>query len=240
MLFLNTYVTVFFQLVGHVIKGGGIAITGQEQHVHGGGFDIIGKSGLQGEITLLQLYKAALTAGKAYINHKHHHVNDYTHDDDPNAQQSRKKRASVNQVVATKRVLVEKIPQHDQQTLNSNSFSIANAFVHPSPYGGPKEFNAENQLGTYLKQDFIHLIPTYEEEETYPESSRAQVPSTQAPATTQTEPAEWEVSKILQACSADCLEDAFKKANVMSWQATPKKLFAGALYPKVVGQCYNF
>lgn len=29
---------VSFQLVGHVIKGGGIAITGQEQRQPGGGF----------------------------------------------------------------------------------------------------------------------------------------------------------------------------------------------------------
>lgn len=186
------------------------------------------------------MYKAALTAGKAYINHKHHHVNDYTHDDDPNVQMSRKKRSAVNQVFATKRVLVERIPHQDQQTQNSNSFSIANAFVHPNPYGVQKDIHTENQLGTYIKPDFIHLIPTYEEQEIYPQSNRALVPSTQAPATTQTEPAEWEVSKILQACSGDCLEDAFKKANVMSWQATPKKLFGGAQYPKVAGQCYNF
>lgn len=214
-------------LVGHTIKSGGIAITGQEQHVHGGGFDILGKSGLQGEMTLLELYKAALTAGKAYINHKHHHVNDYTHDDDPNAQPSRKKRdiraddselfrqkRGVNSELASRRVGFEK---QDQNIIDS-------------------------QLSTYLKQDFIHLLPTHEGEQTLLPSNRAQQSSSQgsSPATTQTEPAEWEVSQILQACSAECFDDSFKRASVMSWQGTPKKLFSGAAYPKVVGSCYNF
>lgn len=77
----------FFQLVGKTIKGGGIAITGQTQSKYGGGFGLdssgTGKesTGFYGEITLVQLYKAALTAGKAYNTHKHHHAHKFTHED---------------------------------------------------------------------------------------------------------------------------------------------------------------
>lgn len=68
------------QLVGHVIPGGGIAITGQEQRQFGGGFlegkeSPKGSGGLLGEVTQLYLYKAALAAGKAHRDHKHHHGN---------------------------------------------------------------------------------------------------------------------------------------------------------------------
>jgi hypothetical protein len=68
------------QLVGHVIRGGGIAITGQEQKQYGGGFlegkgSPKGSGGFLGEVTQLYLYKAALAAGKAHRDHKHHHGN---------------------------------------------------------------------------------------------------------------------------------------------------------------------
>ncbi|KAJ9600094.1 hypothetical protein L9F63_009605 [Diploptera punctata] len=68
------------RLVGHVIPGGGIAITGQEQRQLGGGFlegphSPKGSGGFLGEITQLYLYKAALAAGKAHRDHKHHHGN---------------------------------------------------------------------------------------------------------------------------------------------------------------------
>jgi len=71
---------ILLQLVGHVIPGGGIAITGQEQKQYGGGFlegkgSPKGSGGLLGEVTQLYLYKAALAAGKAHRDHKHHHGN---------------------------------------------------------------------------------------------------------------------------------------------------------------------
>jgi hypothetical protein len=63
-----------------VIPGGGIAITGQEQRQYGGGFlegkgSPKGSGGFLGEVTQLYLYKAALAAGKAHRDHKHHHGN---------------------------------------------------------------------------------------------------------------------------------------------------------------------
>ncbi|XP_054011862.1 uncharacterized protein LOC128894245 [Hylaeus anthracinus] len=73
------------RLVGHIIKGGGIAITGQEQRQLGGGFlegdgAPQGSGGYLGEVTMLQLYSVALTAGKAHKDHKHHHAHHYEHD----------------------------------------------------------------------------------------------------------------------------------------------------------------
>ncbi|XP_015430576.1 PREDICTED: uncharacterized protein LOC107187085 [Dufourea novaeangliae] len=73
------------RLVGHVIKGGGIAITGQEQRQLGGGFlegagAPAGSGGYLGEVTMVQLYNVALTAGKAHKDHKHHHAHHYEHD----------------------------------------------------------------------------------------------------------------------------------------------------------------
>lgn len=40
-------------------------------------------SGLIGEITMLQLYHVALTAGKAHKDHKHHHAHRFKHDGTP-------------------------------------------------------------------------------------------------------------------------------------------------------------
>lgn len=63
-------------MVGKMIKGGGVAISGREYleqalAVHHPSYS--------GELTLVSLYKAALTAGKAYNNHKHHHVHNFHH-----------------------------------------------------------------------------------------------------------------------------------------------------------------
>ncbi|XP_066150636.1 uncharacterized protein b6 [Euwallacea fornicatus] len=72
------------RLVGHVIPSGGIAITGQIQNQLGGGFQEgydapKGSGGMLGEITMVQLYSVALTAGKAHKDHKHHHAHQYDH-----------------------------------------------------------------------------------------------------------------------------------------------------------------
>ncbi|KAL1514175.1 hypothetical protein ABEB36_003474 [Hypothenemus hampei] len=72
------------RLVGHVIPSGGIAITGQSQNQLGGGFEEgfeapKGSGGMLGEVTMLQLYSVALTAGKAHKDHKHHHAHQYDH-----------------------------------------------------------------------------------------------------------------------------------------------------------------
>ncbi|KAJ2954526.1 hypothetical protein O0L34_g2810 [Tuta absoluta] len=75
------------RLVGHVIKGGGTALSGQEQSL------LFKKDlhldpkkqqpGLIGEVTMLQLYHVALTAGKAHKDHKHHHAHHFKHDGTP-------------------------------------------------------------------------------------------------------------------------------------------------------------
>ncbi|XP_034938231.1 uncharacterized protein b6 [Chelonus insularis] len=78
------------RLVGHVIPGGGIAISGQEQTQLGGGFlegegAPPGSGGMLGELTMVQLYNVALTAGKAHRDHKHHHAHHYEHDTSNNS-----------------------------------------------------------------------------------------------------------------------------------------------------------
>ncbi|XP_060518529.1 uncharacterized protein LOC132697224 [Cylas formicarius] len=72
------------RLVGHVVPSGGISISGQEQRQPGGGFlegedAPKGSGGMLGEITMVQLYAVALTAGKAHKDHKHHHAHQYDH-----------------------------------------------------------------------------------------------------------------------------------------------------------------
>ncbi|CAB3259000.1 unnamed protein product [Arctia plantaginis] len=74
------------RLVGHVIKGGGLAISGQDQSLLYKTDPIEPverQTGLMGEITMLQLYYVALTAGKAHKDHKHHHVHHFKHDGTP-------------------------------------------------------------------------------------------------------------------------------------------------------------
>lgn len=74
------------RLVGHIIKGGGVAISGQDQSLLENKDPIEPvqrQPGLLGEITMLQLYHVALTAGKAHKDHKHHHVHHFKHDGTP-------------------------------------------------------------------------------------------------------------------------------------------------------------
>ncbi|KAL3282965.1 hypothetical protein HHI36_006123 [Cryptolaemus montrouzieri] len=76
------------RLVGDKIPAGGIAVSGQEQTQLGGGFlegaeAPKGSGGMLGEITMVQLYNVALTAGKAHKDHKHHHAHQYDHNGAP-------------------------------------------------------------------------------------------------------------------------------------------------------------
>ncbi|XP_031776591.1 uncharacterized protein LOC100116515 isoform X2 [Nasonia vitripennis] len=75
------------RLVGHIIKGGGVAISGQEQGQLDQGLlksDLLATVtiGMLGELTMLQLYHVALTAGKAHRDHKHHHAHHFEHNSD--------------------------------------------------------------------------------------------------------------------------------------------------------------
>lgn len=63
-------------MVGKKIQGGGVAISGREYLEQA---LAIHHSAYSGELTLVTLYKAALTAGKAYNDHKHHHVHNFHH-----------------------------------------------------------------------------------------------------------------------------------------------------------------
>lgn len=63
-----------YQIVGHVIKPHGV--------LYSGGPSITGPiaNGLHMEVALVQLYKVALSAGKAHRDHKHHHVHHFDHE----------------------------------------------------------------------------------------------------------------------------------------------------------------
>lgn len=62
------------QIVGHVIRSDGLA--------YSGGQSATGETapGHHMEITMLQLYKVSLSAGKAHRDHKHHHAHHFDHD----------------------------------------------------------------------------------------------------------------------------------------------------------------
>jgi hypothetical protein len=71
---LSTHsICVLFQLVGHGIEAGGKLFSG------GRSFNGPVSDGLHFEITMLQFYNVALSAGKAHRDHKHHHVHHFDH-----------------------------------------------------------------------------------------------------------------------------------------------------------------
>ncbi|GLH13577.1 Uncharacterized protein GBIM_18117 [Gryllus bimaculatus] len=53
------------------------------------------------------------------------------------------------------------------------------------------------------------------------------------------EPAEGEVTQVMQVCSG-CAREPFKKVELISWPSTPKKLYSGALYTPATPQCRKF
>ncbi|XP_037809536.1 uncharacterized protein LOC119602218 [Lucilia sericata] len=61
-------------LVGHKIPAGG--------KLYSGGTSVTGKicDGLHFEVTLVQIYRVALSAGKAHRDHKHHHAHHFDHE----------------------------------------------------------------------------------------------------------------------------------------------------------------
>lgn len=53
------------------------------------------------------------------------------------------------------------------------------------------------------------------------------------------EPAEGEVTQVMNVCSG-CAPEPFKKAELISWRNTPKKLYSGALYTLANPECKRF
>lgn len=67
------YFSIFFQLVNFKIRPHGITYSG------GPSFTGPVAKNLHNEVTMIQLYKIALSAGKAHRDHKHHHVHHFDH-----------------------------------------------------------------------------------------------------------------------------------------------------------------
>lgn len=71
---IKNITSVLLQVVGHVIQPDGLA--------YSGGQSSTGETatGHHMEITMLQLYKVSLSAGKAHRDHKHHHAHHFDHE----------------------------------------------------------------------------------------------------------------------------------------------------------------
>lgn len=107
-------------MVGKTIKSGGTAISGQDQLDHDVTFSFKKRRvGFQGELTLMQLYKAALSKGKAYSDHRHHHGQS-SHDDDnqeptadPNADDETSKEQTTEHMFLENGQLKPRLPVHE-------------------------------------------------------------------------------------------------------------------------------
>ncbi|PNF27600.1 hypothetical protein B7P43_G02273 [Cryptotermes secundus] len=214
------------RLVGHVIPGGGIAITGQEQRQYGGGFlegegSPKGSGGFLGEVTQLYLYKAALAAGKAHRDHKHHHGN---HASSTTPQPP---------------------PVSTGPPLPPHPLLISGQLI--------PRLNINAQLGGRLRPqnpppptpgNLLLSSPLLQHSGGSTSSITLPV---QDPTSTRTkrkddyprEPAEGEVKQVMNVCSG-CAPEPFKKAELISWRSTPKKLYSGALYTLANAECRRF
>ncbi|XP_065211669.1 uncharacterized protein LOC135839498 [Planococcus citri] len=328
-------------MVGKTIKSGGTAISGQDQLDHDVTFSFKKRRvGFQGEITLLQLYKAALSKGKAYSDHRHHHgQSDEDHQEptaDPNAEDDPSKELTTEHPFLENGQLKPRLPVDEllakdpasaltdplfpsdgadsaAMLLNLKETSFDSSFPHlfnfPRNRNGEKKLKFDNILGRLKRNLDDHsdhssataaaendqfgrrrsLQQTKSAKKYQPEDIRPDLgenkrvlmlshPPTgfdshlslnsgfspfysgpnahpyhdthsifkedffnqeRFPTKLEYEPAEWEVRKIGEVCSA-CDEDPFRKANVLSWQETPKKLFAGAEYIPAIPKCHIF
>lgn len=331
-----------------------MAVSGQQLQKHPAEPGLLRSKalGMQGEITLVQLYKAALTAGKAYTNHKHHHVHHFHHEDkageddyeiDNQTPPSRPQPQLPQSPFLSNGQLVPMLPVNQLGVLNRDPglglFSPFNNLHLPGPRlfkrdqtkhtmtvnkrmkksdestaekGEEEEDSAVEDINKMVsheskkvkrdtsKVEISKSKPVTEEdvlgesenknaemkkrqtvENEEPSEDKTQKKRTifneqfqfglvpgddlsglfpgngyilggggikfdatesggpQPTESVQMEPAEWEVRSIMEVCSG-CSEDPFRKANIISWRETPKKLFAGALYVPAIPECQRF
>uniref|UniRef100_A0A0K8SH11 Neuronal pentraxin-1 n=2 Tax=Lygus hesperus TaxID=30085 RepID=A0A0K8SH11_LYGHE len=299
-------------LAGKKIKGNGLAITGQDQRKYGGGFELNPKpGGLMGEVTLLHLYKAALTAGKAYNNHKHHHAHKFLHEGEEEQQQQMMPAApappelpegATEYPFLRNMQLVPRLPidelnvlrqqqelqrmqaqmqqeqlqqqfqqqlqgsgdflspfssqtlrlfkrenQNDSSSAGSESKTVKTVVPAPSRSGIPKQkrgvdfgvFPGVDLSSIYTSDGFQLGGGTIPFQDLRLQDPQQDSPDEEPVPKKWNEPAEWEVRSIMSLCSG-CGEDPFRKANVLSWRETSKKLYAGALYVPAAQECHHF
>lgn len=254
----------FFQMVGKIVKGGGVAISGREYleqalAVHHPSYS--------GELLLVSLYKAALTAGKAYNDHKHHHVHNFHHGYDEAVDE-----ADTDEPQAP--------PAADEPTLPphlAHGGPFSNGQLLPKlpvkPAGPPAGLEDEQLLfdgGLYdfygnsagplpAVDDTFRVNLLDEDDRRYKRNSTAEdrnerpkrwtpligAAAAAGPRTARSdydrrlEPAQWEVSKVASVCEA-CHVDPFGTASVLSWHDTRKQFYNGALYVPALPKCYLF
>ncbi|KAL1116627.1 hypothetical protein AAG570_005099, partial [Ranatra chinensis] len=272
----------FHNLVaGRIIKGGGIAITGQEQKQYGGGFaDGPLDGGLVGEVTLVQLYRAALTQGKAYTNHKHHHAHKFHHEDelgeDDRAVQQpgghlpegvtdypflRNMQLVPRLPIEELNVIAQQQRLIQQQQQQHNPFDLLGATRVPGPFNlivsnvtgdkikSPKKRTLDQSefglipgidlSGLFTGEGYVLGAGGYKLQVDGAADAAQSLNTATGEEEKQMEPAEWEVRSIMALCSG-CGEDPFRKATVLSWRETSKKVFGGALYIQANQQCHEF
>ncbi|KAK9500071.1 hypothetical protein O3M35_001409 [Rhynocoris fuscipes] len=303
-------------LVGKKIKGGGIAMSGQIQGQYGGGFsDGPKEGGLYGEITLVHLYKAALTAGKAYNNHKHHHAHKFHHEGEEDPQDLQQAQGPeieplpegvteypflrgmqlvprlpveelnvIRQQQQLQQMQLQQMLQQQQQgtqlqhlldplllspTFSSQSIRLFKRDQNNSTSDSSKQQNESGETsstvntmrstekpkkkrtvdfgvfpgvdlsGLYTGDGFVLGGGTIPIQDLTFNGQNDDLSQEERPTKKWNEPAEWEVRSIMSLCSG-CGEDPFRKANVLSWRETSKKLYAGALYVPASQQCHHF
>lgn len=255
-------------MVGKLIKGGGVAISGREYldqalAVHHPSYS--------GELTLVSLYKAALTAGKAYNDHKHHHVHNFHHgydesvDEADDGQEEPSTTAGPDPTppphLAHGGAFVngQRVPMLPVAESAAGGRAPEDGEQQPPAFdehqlfdGGLYDFYAAQTPATASDETFrVNLLDAavndvrYKRNATAAGSSRPKrwtAPFAAGPRTGRSgspEPAAWEVAKVAAVCSA-CETDPFGTASVLAWHDTRKQFYNGALYLPAQPKCYTF
>lgn len=251
-------------MVGKTIKGGGVAISGREYleqalAVHHASYS--------GELTLVSLYKAALTAGKAYNNHKHHHVHNFHHGYDETADEAATQEPPVT--AAAPDPTPPPHLAHGGQFANGQRLPKLPVMPVTAPpagndgHQGPRDeqslqfdgglydfyapFRDVDDVSAAALADDTFRVNLLDRQDRA-RSKRWTPLAAAAPRNARSgqsydhrkvEPAEWEVMKVASVCSA-CETDPFGAASVLSWPHTRKQFYNGALYLPALPKCYLF
>lgn len=117
-----------------------------------------GAGGMLGEITMLQLYRVALTAGKAHKDHKHHHAHQFDHEG----------RIITTPAPATPRN-VSPLPQHPLLTGGQINPMVKLNFAGGQPGQQPQIVPGQQFAAQYLNGQFVGNLVTQQLSRTQPQ-----------------------------------------------------------------------
>lgn len=113
-----------------------------------------------GEITMFQLYRIALTAGKAHKDHKHHHAHQFDHD---------------GRIITTPAPVTPanrpQLPQHPLLTGGQINPSVKLNFAGGQPMQSPQIVPGQNYAAQYLNGQFVGNLVTQQLSKTQPQQS---------------------------------------------------------------------